>query len=125
MRKALCGEVEKHEIVPVSPERDIAVSHEQISLSVGNVVVSLPDDLNSDTLKRLLELLLTVLPSMEYLTNPDILEELMPWNEAVKNLCEFRQMFIPEACWCGSFFCGVVDYLAGTLFLKKIHQPRL
>ena len=57
VRKALCGEVEKHEIVPVGPEPDIAVSHEQISLSVGNVVVSLPDDFNSDTLKRLLELL--------------------------------------------------------------------
>ena len=35
------------------------------------------------------ELMLTVLPSMEFLTNPDILEELMPWNEAVKKLCEF------------------------------------
>lgn len=57
VRKALCGEVETHEIVPVDPEPDIAASHEQISLSVGNVVVSLPDDFNSDTLKRLLELL--------------------------------------------------------------------
>ena len=57
VRKALRGEVEKHEIVPVSTETEIAVSHEQISLSVGNVVVSLPDDFNADTLKRLLELL--------------------------------------------------------------------
>lgn len=57
VRKALCGEVEKHEIIPVVPETDIAASHEQISLSVGNVVVSLPDDFNGDTLKRLLELL--------------------------------------------------------------------
>ena len=57
VRRALCGEVEKHEIVPVSTEPEIAVSHEQISLSVGNVVVSLPDDFNADTLKRLLELL--------------------------------------------------------------------
>ena len=38
---------------------------------------------------RYFELILTVLPSMEFLTNPDILEELMPWNEAVKKLCEF------------------------------------
>ena len=34
------------------------------------------------------ELLLTVLPSMEFLTNPDILEELLPWNEKVRNLCK-------------------------------------
>ena len=57
VRKALCAEVETHEIVPVGTEPDIASSHEQISLSVGNVVVSLPDDFNADTLKRLLELL--------------------------------------------------------------------
>lgn len=57
VRKALCGEVEKHEIVPVSTEPEIAVSHEQISLSVGNVVVNLPDDFNEDTLKRLLGVL--------------------------------------------------------------------
>ena len=31
VRKALCGEVEKHEIVPVNTEPEIAVSHEQIS----------------------------------------------------------------------------------------------
>lgn len=35
------------------------------------------------------ELLLTVLPSMEFLTNPDILEELMPWNETVQKMCKF------------------------------------
>ena len=29
------------------------------------------------------ELLLTVLPSLEFLTNPDILEELLPWNKPV------------------------------------------
>ena len=57
VRKALCGEVEKHEIVPVSTEPEIAVSHEQISLSVGNVVVSLPDDFNPETLRRLLVVL--------------------------------------------------------------------
>ena len=32
---------------------------------------------------RYFELLLNVLPSMEFLTNPDILEELPPWNESV------------------------------------------
>ena len=30
------------------------------------------------------ELLLTVLPSMAFLTNPDILEELLPWKESVQ-----------------------------------------
>ena len=34
------------------------------------------------------ELLLTVLPSMEFLTNPDILEELMPWNISVQKICK-------------------------------------
>jgi len=32
------------------------------------------------------ELLLTVLPSMEFLTNPDILEELLPWNRSVHKI---------------------------------------
>lgn len=34
------------------------------------------------------ELILTVLPSMEFLTNPDILEELMPWNKTVQKICK-------------------------------------
>jgi len=34
------------------------------------------------------ELLLTVLPSMEFLTNPDILEELLTWNESVQKICK-------------------------------------
>lgn len=34
------------------------------------------------------ELLLTVLPTMAFLTNPDILEELLPWNESVKKICK-------------------------------------
>ena len=34
------------------------------------------------------ELLLTVLPSMEFLTNPDILNELLPWNESVQKICK-------------------------------------
>ncbi len=34
------------------------------------------------------ELLLTVLPSMEFLTNPDILEELLLWNESVQKICK-------------------------------------
>ena len=34
------------------------------------------------------ELLLTVLPSMEFLTNPEILEELLPWNRIVQKICK-------------------------------------
>jgi len=34
------------------------------------------------------ELLLTVLPSMEVLTNPDILEEMLPWNRTVQKICK-------------------------------------
>ncbi|UYJ31987.1 transposase domain-containing protein [Ruminococcus sp. AM43-6] len=34
------------------------------------------------------ELLLTFLPSMEFLTNPDIIEELLPWNEATQKICK-------------------------------------
>ena len=34
------------------------------------------------------ELLLTVLPSMESLTNLDILEELLPWNCSVQKICK-------------------------------------
>ena len=34
------------------------------------------------------ELLLTVLPSMAFLTNPDILEELLPWKRSVQKICK-------------------------------------
>ena len=34
------------------------------------------------------ELLLTVLTSMTFLTNPDILEELLPWKESVQKICK-------------------------------------
>ena len=34
------------------------------------------------------ELLLTVLPSLEFLTNPDILQELLPWNKPVQKICK-------------------------------------
>lgn len=36
---------------------------------------------------KYVELLLTVLPNMKFLTNPDIFEELLPWNEKVKKIC--------------------------------------
>ena len=34
------------------------------------------------------ELLLTILPSMTFLTNQDILEELLPWNKSVQKICK-------------------------------------
>jgi len=34
------------------------------------------------------ELLLTGLPSMEFLTNPDILEEFLTWNKSVQKICK-------------------------------------
>ena len=57
VRKALCYEAERHEIVAVDHDVDNAIPHEQITLTVGNVVISLPDDFDPDTLKRLLGVL--------------------------------------------------------------------
>ena len=34
------------------------------------------------------KLLLTVLPNIAFLTNPDILEELLPWKESVQKICK-------------------------------------
>ena len=42
------------------------------------------------------ELLLTVLPSMEFLTNPDIIEELLPWNEATQKICKLPRNISPS-----------------------------
>lgn len=57
VRKALCSDAEKHEIVAVKPDADDAMPQEQITLTVGNIVVNLPDDFDADTLKRLLGVL--------------------------------------------------------------------
>lgn len=43
---------------------------------------------NSLDVFKYFELLLSVLPSMEFLTNPDILDELLPWNDTVQKLCK-------------------------------------
>ena len=56
VRKALCGEVEKHDIVPVRPVCDCH-KDTHIRLSMGNATIELPDDFNEDTLKRLLGVL--------------------------------------------------------------------
>ena len=58
VRKALCSENEKHEIVAVELDMENALPHEQITLTVGNVVVNLPDSFNAETLTRLLGVLL-------------------------------------------------------------------
>ena len=39
------------------------------------------------------ELLLTVLPSMTFLTNPDILEELLPWRASEKKSVKSQQLW--------------------------------
>ena len=57
VRKALCSEAERHEIVAADHDVDNTIPHEQITLTVGNVVISLPDDFDPDTLKRLLGVL--------------------------------------------------------------------
>ena len=57
VRKALCSENEKHEIVAVESDMENALPHEQITLTVGNVVVNLPDSFNAETLTRLLGVL--------------------------------------------------------------------
>ncbi len=52
---------------------------------------------NSLDVLKYFELLLTVLPSMEFLTNSDILEELLPWNSAVqKNMQDLIKLVIPQ-----------------------------
>ena len=57
VRKALCSETEKHEIVAVEPDADSALPHGHITLTVGNIVVNLTNDFDADTLKLLLGVL--------------------------------------------------------------------
>lgn len=54
MRQAVCNEIEQHDIVPVVPNAGAETTVEKIELSVGDVKVSLPDNFNEDTLRRLL-----------------------------------------------------------------------
>ena len=54
MRQAVCNEIELHDIVPVVPNAGAETTVEKIELSVGDVKVSLPDNFNEDTLRRLL-----------------------------------------------------------------------
>jgi len=57
MRQAVCNEIEQHDIVPVKPNTGTELSAEKIELSVGDVKISLPDNFNEDTLRRLLGVL--------------------------------------------------------------------
>ena len=57
VRQAVCNEIEQHEIVPVEPIAGTEITAEKIELSIGDVKISLPDDFNESTLKRLLGVL--------------------------------------------------------------------
>ena len=57
IRQAVCNEIERHDIVPVEPIAETEITTEKIELSIGDVKISLPDDFNESTLKRLLGVL--------------------------------------------------------------------
>ena len=57
VRQAVCSEMERHDIVPVEPIAGTEITTEKIELSIGDVKISLPDDFNESTLKRLLGVL--------------------------------------------------------------------
>lgn len=57
VRQAVCNEIEQHDIVPVEPIAGTEITAEKIELSVGDVKISLPDDFNESTLRRLLGVL--------------------------------------------------------------------
>ena len=57
VRQAICNEIEQHDIVPVKPISETEATSEKIELSVGDVKISLPDDFNESTLRRLLGVL--------------------------------------------------------------------
>ena len=57
VRQAVCSEMERHDIVPVETVSGTEITAEKIELSVGDVKISLPDDFNESTLKRLLGVL--------------------------------------------------------------------
>ena len=57
IRQAVCNEIEQHDIVPVEPTAVAETAAEKIELSVEDVTISLPDNFNEDTLRRLLGVL--------------------------------------------------------------------
>lgn len=57
VRQAVCNEIEQHDIVPVELTAETEITTEKIELSIGDVKISLPDNFNESTLKRLLGVL--------------------------------------------------------------------
>jgi len=57
VRQAVCNEIEQHDIVAIEPNERTELSAEKIELSVGDVTISLPNNFNEDTLRRLLGVL--------------------------------------------------------------------
>ena len=58
MQQMVCDEIEQHDIVPVEPNSGAETTAEKIELSVGDVKISLPDNFNEETLRRLLGVLI-------------------------------------------------------------------
>ena len=57
LRQAVCNEIEQHDIVHIEPTAGTEIAAVKIELSMGDVKISLPDNFNDDTLKRLLGVL--------------------------------------------------------------------
>lgn len=57
LRQAVCNEIEQHDIVPVKPAEEPQSEGRNIELIVGDVKLSLPDNFNEDTLRRLIGVL--------------------------------------------------------------------
>ena len=57
LRQAVCNEIERHDIVPVKAISETEPTAEKIELSMRDVKISLPDNFNENTLKRLLGVL--------------------------------------------------------------------
>lgn len=57
MRQAVCNELEVHDIVPLESVNDSEQKSEKIEISVGDVKITLPENFNEETLRRLLGVL--------------------------------------------------------------------
>lgn len=55
VRNAMCEQIESHDIVPIKTEKKEVASNTLIKISIGNAEISVPDEFNADTLKRILE----------------------------------------------------------------------
>ena len=57
VRQKVCDELEQHDIVPIVAIDEPVTKTEKIELSVGEVKISIPDNFNEETLRRLLGVL--------------------------------------------------------------------